>query len=107
MEQRTHMTAGSNLHPVFAAIIAAVPLPVSAEPKDDERERFIRAARAGLDGGSWAHHVPEQPLTLQTINAIVRHSKLDAEAKLSAIRAALDVAINDAADHFIGDPIAH
>ena len=38
-----------------------------------------------------------------SINAVVRRSNLDAEANLSFIRAAIDVAINDAADNLIGD----
>ena len=87
--------ANSHVNPLFAGILNAF--------GNNEREAFIRAARAGQDNGAWTQHVPDYHLTLQSINAVVRRSNLDAEAKLSFIRAAIDVAINDAADNLIGD----
>jgi hypothetical protein len=101
---RAFPPAGGDLHPLFAAILAAsVPTPPGLPFSDDEREAYIKTARAGEDGGAWAHYVPDGHITLQAINAIVRRSNLDAESKLNAIRAAIDIAINDAADNYIGD----
>lgn len=93
-----------NVTHLTAVMMASVPsLHAGSPTQHDARENFIADAKNGFDSGFWAHHVPDAYITLQLIGAIAHRSALDDKAKLAAITAAINVAINDAADRYIGD----